>query len=57
MNIKRAKQEIKDAVQAYLMKDEYGEYRFPGNPSETDPSDGTSGNWKNTDHGTDRKRM
>ena len=27
MNIKRAKQEIKDAVQAYLMKDEYGEFR------------------------------
>ena len=29
MNIKRAKQEIKDAVQAYLMKDEYGEYQIP----------------------------
>lgn len=57
MNIKRAKQEIKDAVQAYLMKDEYGEYQIPGNPSETDPSDGTSGNWKNTDHGADFKRM
>lgn len=26
MNIKRAKQEIIDAVQAYLLKDEYGEY-------------------------------
>lgn len=29
MNIKRAKQEIKDAVQAYLLKDERGEYRIP----------------------------
>ena len=29
MNIKRAKQEIKDAVQAYLMKEEYGEYQIP----------------------------
>ena len=29
MNIKRAKQQIKDAVQAYLMKDEYGEYQIP----------------------------
>ena len=29
MNIKRAKQEIKDAIQAYLMKDAYGEYVIP----------------------------
>lgn len=29
MNIKRAKQEIKDAVQAYLLKDAFGEYRIP----------------------------
>lgn len=29
MNIKRAKQEIKDTVQAYLMKDRYGEYEIP----------------------------
>ena len=29
MNIKRAKQEIKDAVQAYLRKDEDGEYQIP----------------------------
>ena len=26
MNIKRAKQEIKDAIDAYLLKDEYGDY-------------------------------
>ena len=29
MNIKRAKQEIKDAIEAYLLKDEYGEYVIP----------------------------
>ena len=29
MNIKRAKEEIKDTVQAYLLKDEWGEYAIP----------------------------
>lgn len=29
MNIKRAKQEIKDTIEAYLLKDERGEYRIP----------------------------
>ncbi len=29
MNIKRAKQEIKDAIEAYLKKDAYGEYEIP----------------------------
>ena len=29
MNIKKAKQEIVDTVEAYLMKDEYGEYVIP----------------------------
>lgn len=29
MDIKRAKQEIKDAIQAYLLKDENGEYMIP----------------------------
>ncbi len=30
MNIKRAKQEIKDSIRAYLMKDAYGAYVMPG---------------------------
>lgn len=30
MNIKRAKEEIKQAIQAYLFKDEFGEYRISG---------------------------
>ena len=29
MDIKRAKQEIKDAVEAYLLKDDFGEYKIP----------------------------
>lgn len=29
MNIKRAKQEIKDTIEAYLMKDEFGAYTIP----------------------------
>ena len=29
MNIKRAKQEIKDSIEAYLLKNEYGEYEIP----------------------------
>ena len=28
MDIKRAKQEIKDSIEAYLTKDEFGAYRF-----------------------------
>ena len=29
MDIKRAKQEIQDTIEAYLAKDEYGDYRIP----------------------------
>ncbi len=29
MNIKRAKEEIKDAIEAYFLKDEYGDYVIP----------------------------
>ena len=29
MNIKRAKQEIRDTIEAYLAKDEFGAYRIP----------------------------
>lgn len=29
MDIKRAKQEIRDSIEAYLAKDEFGEYRIP----------------------------
>ena len=29
MDIKRAKKEIKDSIEAYLAKDEYGDYMIP----------------------------
>ena len=29
MDIKRAKEEIKDSIEAYLLKDAYGEYEIP----------------------------
>lgn len=29
MNIKRVKEEIKNTIQAYLLKDSYGEYKIP----------------------------
>ena len=29
MNIKRAKREIKDSIEAYLKKDDFGEYMIP----------------------------
>ena len=54
MNIKRAKQEIKDSIEAYLAKDEFGEYLIP--PETNSPYGGT-GYWKDADHGTDRQGM
>ena len=51
MNIKRAKQEIKDSIEAYLTKDNYGEYKIPSIRQRPILLMG-SGNWKNTDHGT-----
>ena len=29
MNIKRAKEEIRNTIEAYLLKDEYGAYQIP----------------------------
>lgn len=48
MNIKRAKQEIRDSIETYLSKDEFGGLEDPGDPTETDPSYGPSGNRKDT---------
>ena len=31
MNIKRAKQEIKDTIEAYFLKNEWGEYEISSN--------------------------
>ena len=63
MDIKRAKQEIKDSIEAYLAKDEFGDYRIPAirlSLHDALPiylSGGHSGNRKNTDYGTDCERM
>ena len=46
MNIKRAKQEIKDSIEAYLTKDNYGEYKNTIHQTASDPFDGPSRNWK-----------
>lgn len=56
MNIKRAKQEIKDAIEAYLIKDAYGEYCIPSIRQRPILLMG-SGNRKDTDHGADRQGM
>ncbi len=36
MDIKRAKQEIKDSIEAYLAKDEFGNYLIPAIRQRTD---------------------
>ena len=41
MDIKRAKQEIKDSIEAYLAKDEFGDYRIPAIRQSTDFRGGT----------------
>lgn len=53
MNIKQAKQEVVDTVEAYLMKDEYGEYVIPSVSSEAGASPWCTGNRKDADHGAD----
>ena len=50
MNIKRAKQEIKDTIEAYLEKDEFGQYRIP----EAGPADGSARSRQDSDHGAGR---
>lgn len=56
MNIKRAKQEIRDSIEAYLAKDEFGEYRIPAIRQRPILLMG-SGNRKDTGYGADRKGM
>ena len=53
MDIKRAKKEIKDSIEAYLAKDEFGDYMIP----QIDSFDGASGNRKDSSHGTGGERV
>ena len=55
MNIKRAKQEIKDAIEAYLARDAYRGIPDTVFPAKTRASDRSAGNRKNADYGTDCK--
>lgn len=57
MNIKQAKQEIVDTVQAYLLKNEYGEYVIPRVHQRPVLLLGCTGNRKDADHGTGGKRV
>ena len=56
MNIKRAKQEIKDTIEAYFLKNEWGEYEIPAIRQRPILLFRLSGNRKDTDHGADRQR-
>ena len=51
MNIKRAKEEIKDTIAAYLLKDEFGEYKIPAIRQRPVLLIGR----KDPDHGADRQ--
>ena len=54
MNIKRAKQEIKDTIEAYLLKDEYGEYVIPQIRQRPVLLHRSTWYRKDPDHGADR---
>ena len=63
VNIKRAKEEIKDTIAAYLLKDEFGEYKIPAIRQRPvlligpHSADGPAGRRQDPDHGADRQRM
>lgn len=54
MNIKRAKEEIRNSIEAYLSRDEYGEYRIPPVRQRPLLLIGPTGNREDADHGADR---
>ena len=55
MNIKRAKEEIKDTIAAYLLKDEFGEYKIPAIRQRPVLLIGPPRSRKDPDHGADRQ--
>ena len=50
LNIKRAKEEIKNTIAAYQMKDAYGAYEIP---PEACAAHGPAGDRQDSDHGAD----
>lgn len=53
MNIKRAKEEIRNTIEAYLLKNEYGEYEIPVMAQLPCFSYWRPWNRQDTDHGAD----
>ena len=53
MNIKKAKEDIKNTVRAYLKKDNYGQYAIPSIRQRPVLLMGPSRNWENTDYAAD----
>ncbi len=53
MNIAQAKEEIKNSIMAYLMKDAFGKYKIAPIHTKTDFTNGSSGYRKNSDYGAD----
>ncbi len=57
MNIKRAKEEIKDTIEAYLLKDEYGAYEIPSVRQRPVLLIGPPGGGQDADYGADLTGM
>lgn len=57
MDIKRAKKEIKDSIEAYLAKDEFGDYMIPQIRQRPILLMGPPGNRKDSGHGTGGERV
>ena len=57
MDIKRVKKEIRDSIEAYLAKDEFGDYMIPQIRQRPILFDGASGNRKDSGHGTGGERV
>ena len=57
MDIKRAKEEIRHTIEAYLMKNSHGEYMIPSMRQRPVLLMGPPGNRKDADHGAGGKRM
>ena len=57
MNIKRAKEEIRNTIEAYLLKNEYGEYEIPVMAQRPIFLDRSPRNREDADYGADFQRV